>query len=224
MPLSALCPPVTPSPGCRVTIELRTIGRGAHRVGIMVGRATTLVAPGKDRSITIALSRLGRRLLRRHSPLPLIATTVMATASAARSKTATASTTPSSTTPSTSATASTSATVQCRPTGPPVLPAAGPGPTAVVGGIYIVGGAVNPVGCAGHAGPTPASAGTVEVIDAAGNVAATQTVAADQTFTIAVPPGTYTLRGGPANFCRSNGPVTVTEGNQAPVEVVCDVP
>ena len=88
---------------------------------------------------------------------------------------------------------------------------------------------MNPPDCAGHTGPTPPTAGTVQVVDAAGNVIATQTVPAGQTFTIAVPPGTYTVRGGPgtggaANFCHGNGPVTVTHGNQTPVEVSCDVP
>lgn len=209
--LSAVCPRGTPSPGCRITIKLRTAARGQRR-SLLVGRKRTLVAPGDQRRITVSLTRLGRRLLHEHSPLRLRATTVTTSASA----------------PSTTSTSTTTTPADCRPTGPPVLPAAGPGPTAVVGGIYIVGGAVNPPDCVGHVGPTPPTAGTVQVVDSAGNVAATQMVPAGQTFTIAVPPGTYTLRGGPgsgpADFCHSNGPVTVTQGNQTPVEVVCDVP
>ena len=204
--LPARCPGGTPSPGCWITIRLRTTARGRS---LLVGHKRTLVAPGDRRRITVSLTRLGRRLLHQISPLRLIATTV-------------------TTSSSTTSTSTTTTPTDCRPTGPPVLPAAGPGPTALVGGIYIVGGAVNPPDCVGHVGPTPPTAGTVQVVDSAGNVVATQMVPAGQTFTIAIPPGTYTLRGGPgsspANFCHSNGPVTVTRGNQTPVEVVCDVP
>ena len=206
------CPSTTPSPGCRITIELRTSARGQHRGARLVGSKRTRVAPGVRRRITVSLTRFGRRLLGEHSTLSLVATTITTPASA----------------PPTTSTPTTTTPTDCRPTGPPVLPAAGPGPTAVVGGIYIVGGAVNPPDCVGHTAPTPPTAGTVQVVDGAGNVVATQMVPAGQTFTIAVPPGTYTIRGGPgsgsANFCRANGPVTVTKGNQTPVAVVCDVP
>jgi hypothetical protein len=205
---SRACPRTTPSPGCRITIELRTAAGGQRPRGRLVGRKRTLVAPGDRRRITISLTRLGRRLLVEHSTLLLVATTI----TTASSTTSTSTTTPT----------------DCRPTGPPALPAAGPGPTAVVGGIYIAGGAVNPPDCAGHTAPTPPTAGTVQIVDAAGNVVATQSVPPGQTFTIAVPPGTYTVQGGPgsgsANFCHANGPVTVTKGNQTPVAVVCDVP
>jgi hypothetical protein len=180
---------------------------------MLVGRKKTLVAPGNQRRVVVSLTRLGRRLLRERSPLPLIATTVTAAASGGTSTTSTTST---STTQ-----------IACRPTGPPVLPAAGPGPTAVVGGIYVIGGAVNPPDCVGRTGPTPPTAGTVQVIGSAGNVVITQTVPAGKTFTIAVPPGTYTMRGGPGSnnyFCHSTGSFTVTSDHQTPVEVVCDVP
>jgi hypothetical protein len=201
------CPGTTPSPGCRITIELRTTARGRQPTGRLVGRKGKLVAPGDRRRITVSLTRLGRRLLVEHSTLSLVATTITTSASAW----------PTTTTPT-----------DCRPTGPPALPAAGPGPTALVGGIYIIGGAVNPPDCVGRTAPTPPTAGTVQVVDAAGNVVATQMVPGGQTFTIAVPPGTYTVRGGPgsgsATFCHANAPVTVTSGNQTPVAVVCDVP
>jgi hypothetical protein len=180
---------------------------------MLVGRKKTLVAPGIKVRIVVSLTRLGRRLLRQHSPLPLVATTVTAAASG------TSSTTPTTSTSTTQ--------IPCRPTGPPVLPAAGPGPTAVVGGIYVIGGAVNPPNCVGGVGPTPPTAGTVQVVGSGGNVVVTETVPAGKTFTIAVPPGTYTMRGGPGNnnyFCHSTGSFTVTKGQQTPVEVVCDVP
>jgi hypothetical protein len=113
-------------------------------------------------------------------------------------------------------------TPQCLVTAPPQLPPTGPGPTAVVGGIYSFGGPA----CDG--GSTPAMAGTVEVFDSSGDVVATQTVTAGQTFDIPVSPGTYTVFGAPqadVSFglgCRSE-PVTAVAGESIDVEVVCNI-
>lgn len=221
VPVFAACPRAAAPPGCRVTIELRTAARVSHhKRGLMVGRATTLVAPGSGRRVQVSLTHLGRRLLRHESPLAVIATTVTTTPS-----------TPASGTPTVPL--PTPAPIPCRPVGPPVLPAAGPGPTAVVGGIYLSGGPTPDLNCVGPIGPTPAVGGTVQVLNAAGDVVATQTVADGQTFTIALAPGTYTIQaatpmykvnGAIGYFCRDWTPFTVIDGNQTAVQVICNIP
>ncbi len=52
-----------------------------------------------------------------------------------------------------------------------------------------------------------------------------------QTFTLAVPPGTYTVVATPAGepqtvpgFCRAPGPVTVVDGQQVSVALSCNFP
>jgi hypothetical protein len=94
--------------------------------------------------------------------------------------------------PASSPTSSTSPagpTASCPQETAPVLPPTGPGPTALVGGIYVIGGPP----CAGMGGPVPPVAGTVDVLNEAHETVATVTVAAGETFDIDVAPGTYTL-------------------------------
>lgn len=79
VPVFVACPVATPSPGCQITLELRTASQGRVRAGMLIGNTTALVAPGKQRRILVLLTRFGRRLLRHQSPLPLIATTVTST-------------------------------------------------------------------------------------------------------------------------------------------------
>ncbi len=74
----------------------------------------------------------------------------------------------------------------------------------------------------------------VQVVDASGDVVATQAVANDQTFMISLPPGTYTAQassgtssapGDTAPYvCESNGSFTVSDGHQTVVEIACNLP
>lgn len=210
-----VCPLASGGSSCRITVELRTTGRRI-RSGVLVGRAKVLIAAGERTRVSVRLTRRGLRLLRQSSPLTLAATTTITTPLV-----------PPSGSGSSTAPVSTPAPAPlCRPVGPPMLPAAGPGPTAAVGGIYIFGGPPNPSGCPPTS--TPASPGTVQILNAAGAVVATQMVAGNQPFTIALPPGTYTIQAAPGGsdsyYCHGSGAFTVTEGNQTPVEVICSVP
>jgi hypothetical protein len=137
VPLLVTCPSATASPGCRITLRLRTTAHGGIRSGMVVGHATALLAPGNQRRITVSLTRLGRRLLRQQSPLPLIATTVMTTPPPVAST----SPTPATTTP-------TSAVTPCHPAGPPVVAPIGPGPDVTAGGA-VAGSLTNPLDCTG---------------------------------------------------------------------------
>ncbi len=104
----------------------------------------------------------------------------------------------------------------------------------MLGGIYVYGGPP-PFPCVGTPAPTPAEDGTIQVLDASGNVVGMQTVAAGQTFSIPLPPGTYTARASTPSVtfiiagvaapwsCGSDGPFTVTAGNQAVVQLVCNI-
>jgi len=98
--------------------------------------------------------------------------------------------------------------------GAPVPPAQLPaGDGWVGGGLYDDGGPYPPIHqCVGNAY-------TITVTDEAGNVVATQQVAAGQSYAIVLPAGSYTLAGG---FCR--GKATVTAGLETKADTTCDVP
>lgn len=134
VPLLVACPSATASPGCRITLKLRTAAHRGIRAGMVVGHATALVAPGNQRRITVWLTRLGRRLLHQHSPLPLIATTV----TTAPPPVASTSPAPATTTP----------TAPCHPAGPPVVTPIGPGPDVMAGGA-VAGNLTHPLDCSG---------------------------------------------------------------------------
>jgi hypothetical protein len=137
VPLLVTCPSATASPGCRITLKLRTTARAGVRAGMVVGDATALIAPGNRRRITISLTRLGRRLLHQQSPLSLIATTVMTTPPPV-----------ASTPPAPATTTPTSAVTPCHPAGPPVVTPIGPGPDVTAGGA-IAANPTSPLDCAG---------------------------------------------------------------------------
>jgi hypothetical protein len=70
-----------------------------------------------------------------------------------------------------------------------------PGPTELVSGFYLAGGPFRPFSAPGCKRPEPPpGAGTVEVIDAAGEVVATQTSTAGHFVEIPLPAGSYTIR------------------------------
>ncbi|HEX4106527.1 MAG TPA: hypothetical protein VHX88_00245 [Solirubrobacteraceae bacterium] len=95
------------------------------------------------------------------------------------------------------------------PVAPRMLPA---GDGWIGGGEYLQGGpAPGLYQCQG-------SAYTVTVTAASGATVATQAVAAEQSFAIVLPAGTYTLTGG---FCR--GTATVTAGAETHANVNCPV-
>jgi len=222
--LPAACPDTTAEPGCHVVIELRTEPGHAYRARLLVGRARRLIRPGDSGHVTVALTGSGRRLLRRYGSLALSVRRVVRVPAAGGTTTPTVTTSPP---PSTTA-------ANCPAQGTPVLPAGSPGMTGVVGGIYVFGGPATPFGCtAATMPPAQPTAGTVVVLDVDGDVVATQSVMAGQTFSLAVKPGTYNVRstlgtsmggGGDPYFCAARGQITVTQGSQTPVEVVCDVP
>jgi hypothetical protein len=83
----------------------------------------------------------------------------------------------------------------------------------IAGGLYDDGGPYPPIHqCVG-------SAYTITVTDEAGNVVATQPVAAGQSYTIVLPAGSYTLAG---SFCR--GKAVVVAGRETKADTTCDVP
>ena len=137
VPVSVACPTATASPGCEIMLELRTTAHGRLRGGMLVGHRSALVAPGQRRRIAVLLSRLGQRLLREHSPLPLIATTLTEPPAAPPAGTATTPA-PATTAPGTSGLPP---CVPGQPGGPPI----GPHPFAGVGA---GGGLATPLDCA----------------------------------------------------------------------------
>ncbi len=89
-----------------------------------------------------------------------------------------------------------------------------PGDGAIVGGVYVNGG------------PAPGihdcSGGTVNVLDPAGSVVASQTVSEKQSYVFELPPGSYELREAGAGYCR--GEAVVTAGKVTHADTECDVP
>jgi hypothetical protein len=137
VPLSVACPATAASPGCKITLQLRTTADGTVRGAMVVGRTTALLAPGKRRWITVSLTPRGRRLLRERSPLPVIATTVMTMQPTPALGTSTAPT-PAAPTPV--------PVLRCGPVGSPGSPPIGPGPDAVLGGSSTAG-LMKPLDC-----------------------------------------------------------------------------
>jgi hypothetical protein len=99
----------------------------------------------------------------------------------------------------------------------------GQGSTSLVGGSFYDAGGGGPAlpGCPPEPDPT-AIAGTVSIEDATGSVIATETLAAGQTFDVAVSPGEYTVIGressasGGETGCESRA-VTVVAGQVTPI-------
>ncbi len=104
-----------------------------------------------------------------------------------------------------------SAVVYCSPPVPPT--SVPPGDGWIVGGLYGEGGAYPGVDqCITYAY-------TLTVTDAGGTVVATQQVPPKQSYTVVLPTGSYSLRGG----CGS-GSATVTAGKQTVANMYCLYP
>ncbi len=119
--------------------------------------------------------------------------------------------------------------------GPFVNPHVTPGPTELVNGFFLDGGPAPPQGCEWPA-PTP-SPGMVEVMNASGEVVATQTSEVGHLVEIPLPPGTYTITSTfvSATFCRGAGTancvhptetyaVTLTAGYTVRQDFVVQIP
>jgi hypothetical protein len=99
----------------------------------------------------------------------------------------------------------------CNSPAPPGSVPAGDG--WIVGGVYSEGG---------HPPGTPRCAGvsyTVTATNPAGKVVKSQTVAADDSYTLVVPAGSYNLASG---ACRATA--TVTAGQQTDADIYCRYP
>jgi hypothetical protein len=99
-------------------------------------------------------------------------------------------------------------------------PAGGLGPTALVGGIEVVGGpGRNPEACAHW------EAGEVRVADVSGKIVATQKITRGHTYDIPVSPGTYTLTAvfGPGSLPCKSGPFTAIAGKKTEAVVLCNI-
>jgi len=99
----------------------------------------------------------------------------------------------------------------------PPLPAIPPGEGAIVGGVYINGGPAPGVRACSEAAGT-----VVEALNAAGAVVGSQTVSQKRSYAFQLPPGSYTLRTGGANYC--SGQAVVTAGKITHADTECQVP
>ena len=223
--------PATYIGGCTATVTLtaterrrhgRVVAVSATKRTLRIGRARVTLQSGETETVKLKLNAVGQRL-RRAQPRFKAIVQIKRTGRPAP-------------TPSQTPAASPTVDPTCDPASQTkTLPAGEPGFTGIVGGITLIGGPAP--GC--HPVPREWLQGEVTVADAiTGAAVATASEGHDQTFTLTLAPGTYTVTGSPTGpdlgtplSCRgfTQGPasstiITVAVGQTTPVVVACDVP
>lgn|GEM_PF-4288742 len=199
--------------------------RGTTRTVVVGQRAAVVVANGTHKAVRLRLNATGRALARRFQGM--------------RVSVRTTSTPAKPTQPSTPTPVPLPYSPGCDGA-PRTPPAGGPGQTAIVGYFENAGGPVLNCSDGMRSGIYWAS-GAIYVWDQLGTLVASVAVAPGEQFTLPLAPGTYTVRGVPQGqpapasptdaYCVGYGEgvtdvgvVSVADGRQTPLNVICSIP